>query len=144
MSIFSSSPVDSPLESSHSRLCPKSSHPSELLTRSSQLLAIVTKSSHKLLEFPLLPSGSCFLFFFSSKHLFRIYPTARKLVFLQVMFIKFSYLIFVIFSPRVQFLAQFFSTQKRVNRTKKISRQNSVTCKKLILQQNIAICSKIP
>ena len=29
-----------------------------------------------------------------------------------------AYLIFVIFSPRAQFLAQFFSTQKRVNRDK--------------------------
>ena len=28
-----------------------------------------------------------------------------------------SYLIFVIFSPRTQFLAKIFSTQKRVNRT---------------------------
>ena len=29
-----------------------------------------------------------------------------------------AYLIFVIFSPRAQFFAKFFSTQKRVNRTK--------------------------
>ena len=29
-----------------------------------------------------------------------------------------AYLIFVIFSPRIQFLAQFFSTQKHVNRDK--------------------------
>ena len=37
-----------------------------------------------------------------------------------------SYLIFVIFSPRAQFLAQFFSTQKRVNRAKTNFAKNSV------------------
>ena len=37
-----------------------------------------------------------------------------------------AYLIFVLFSPHAQFLAQFFSTPKRVNTTKQSSRQNSV------------------
>ena len=55
-----------------------------------------------------------------------------------------SYIIFVLFSPQTQFLAQFFSTQKRVNHSKKIStkqrkspktwffnslmRQNTINC----------------
>ena len=41
-----------------------------------------------------------------------------------------SYLIFVIFSPPIQFLAQFFSTQKRVNRDKTDYAKNSVNCHK--------------
>ena len=43
-------------------------------------------------------------------------PTTMLLL---IQFTYWSYLIFVIFPPRVQFLAQFFSTQKRVNCTKK-------------------------
>ena len=55
-----------------------------------------------------------------------------------------TYMIFVLFSPQTQFLAQFFSTQKRVNHSKKIStkqrkspktwffnslmRQNTINC----------------
>ena len=56
-----------------------------------------------------------------------------------------AYLIFIIFSPRVQFLAQFFSTQKRVNCTKTdfATKQRNLQ-KKMILQQNIAKSSKIP
>ena len=56
----------------------------------------------------------------------------------------YPYIIFVLFSPQTQFLAQFFSTQKRVNHSKKIStkqrkspktwffnslmRQNTINC----------------
>ena len=39
-------------------------------------------------------------------------------------------LIFVIFSPPIQFLAQFLSTQKRVNRDKTDYGKNSVNCHK--------------
>ena len=41
-----------------------------------------------------------------------------------------AYLIFVIFSPPIQFLAQFLSTQKRVNRDKTDYTKNSVNCHK--------------
>ena len=40
------------------------------------------------------------------------------------------YLIFVIFSPPIQFSAQFLSTQKRVNRDETIQAKNSVNCHK--------------
>ena len=40
------------------------------------------------------------------------------------------YLIFVIFSPPIQFSAQFFSTQKRVNHNKTDYAKNSVNCHK--------------
>merc|ERR1719305_1647773 len=55
------------------------------------------------------------------------------------------YLIFVIFSPRAQFLAKFFSTQNRVNRTKTgfATKQRKLQ-KKLIWQQNIVKCNKTP
>ena len=39
-------------------------------------------------------------------------------------------LIFVIFSPHIQFWVQCFSTKKRVNRNKTFFRQNSVNCNK--------------
>ena len=56
-----------------------------------------------------------------------------------------TYLIFVIFSPRAQFLAKFFSTQNRVNRTKTgfATKQRKLQ-KKLIWQQNIVKCNKTP
>ena len=44
--------------------------------------------------------------------------------------IPLPYLIFVIFSPHTQFLVNFFSTQKRVNRDKTDLRQKCVNCDK--------------
>ena len=49
-----------------------------------------------------------------------------------------SYIIFVIFSPRTKFWAQFFPHRKCVNRIKTVFRQNSVNFKKWILQENSA------
>ena len=48
----------------------------------------------------------------------------------NVRFNVFAYLIFVIFSPPIQFSPQFFSTQKRVNRNKTDYAKNSVNCHK--------------
>ena len=74
-------PVNSPLESPHCRLCPKSRHPSKFSLSSS--LTSKFSLTTQFLKLPLLPSGSCFNFL-SSKSLFRLYPTAGKLVFLQI------------------------------------------------------------
>ena len=74
-------PVNSPLESPHCRLCPKSRYPSKFSLSSS--LTSKFSLTTQFLKLPLLPSGSCFNFL-SSKSLFRLYPTARELVFLQM------------------------------------------------------------
>ena len=84
-------PVNSPLESPHCRLCPKSRYPSKFsLSHSLTSMFSLTSSltckfslTTQFLKLPLLPSGSCFNFL-SSKSLFRFYPTARELVFLQI------------------------------------------------------------
>ena len=55
------------------------------------------------------------------------------------------YLIFVIFSPRAQFLARFFSTQKRVNHTKTdFATKQRKSQETLILPKNIVKCDKTP
>ena len=47
-----------------------------------------------------------------------IYFKSMKIMFLMMMMMMMTYIIFVLFSPRAQFFAKFFSTQKRVNRDK--------------------------
>ena len=54
-----------------------------------------------------------------------------------------SYLIFVLFSPQTKFLAQFFSTQKRVNSDKTdFATKQRKSHKREILQQNSIKCDK--
>ena len=52
-------------------------------------------------------------------------------------------MIFVLFSPQAQFLAKFFSTQKRVNRDKTdFATKQRKSQNEQILQQNSIICIK--
>ena len=52
-------------------------------------------------------------------------------------------MIFVLFSPQAQFLAKFFSTQKRVNRNKTdFATKQRKSQNEQILQQNSIICIK--
>ena len=54
-----------------------------------------------------------------------------------------SYLIFVLFSPHTKFLAQFFSTPKRVNSNKTdFATKQRKSHKREILQQNSIRCDK--
>ena len=54
-----------------------------------------------------------------------------------------TYLIFVLFSPQTKFLAQFFSTPKRVNRDKtEFAIKQRKSHKREILQQNSIKCDK--
>ena len=60
-----------------------------------------------------------------------------------VVYIYWSYFIFVLFSPQVKFFAQFFSTPKRVNRDKTdFATKQRKSHKREILQQNSIKCDK--
>ena len=61
--------------------------------------------------------------------MFSLWPIIKQRVFKAYPVSSPPYMIFVLFSPQTQFLAQFFSTQKCVNCNKK-SQPNSINCPK--------------